>query len=189
MMQRGGILVVSGLAAVGLAVLAGGAAGQQQQRQQQPPAQAQPQKPLKDSVVGTWALLIDDGVKADGTHVPNFGPNPDGQLILTPDGHYSLQIARTVNRPKFASNSRTNGTAEENKAAIAGTASAFGTYAVDPAAKTITFHIESSLFPNQEGQKETRVITASTDEVLTYNNPKPGNPAYEHAEVMWKKAK
>src|SRR5580704_14104857 len=109
------VFVISGMAALGLALLPAVAVGQQQQRPAPPAAaQAQPEKPLKDAVVGTWALLIDDGVKADGTHVANFGPNPEGQLILTPDGHYSLQIARTVNRPKFASNSRTNGTAEEN---------------------------------------------------------------------------
>ena len=187
------VFVISGMAALGLALLPAVAVGQQQQQQQRqapPPApQAQPGKPLKDLVVGTYTLLIDDGVKADGTHVPNFGPNPDGLLILTADGHYSVQMMRTINRPKFASNNRTGGTADENKAAIAGTNSAFGTYTVDPADKSITFRIQASLFPNQEGARQKRMITAATDEVLTYNNPMPGNREFQHAEVMWKKVK
>jgi hypothetical protein len=189
-MHRRGVFVISGMA-LGLALLPGGAVGQQQQRQATPPApQAQqPAKPLKEQVVGTYTLLIDDGVKADGTHVPNFGPNPDGLLILAADGHYSVQMMRTINRPKFASNNRTTGTADENKAAVAGTNSAFGTYTVDPADKSITFVIQASLLPNQEGQKQKRMITAATDEVLTYNNPRPGNREFEHAEVMWKKVK
>ena len=86
-MHRRGVFVISGIA-LGLALLPGGAFGQQQQQRQAPPPQAQqPAKPLKDQVVGTYTLLVDDGVKADGTHVPNFGPNPDGLLILTADGH------------------------------------------------------------------------------------------------------
>ena len=48
--------------------------------------------------------------RSDGTHVPNFGPNPMGMLIFTADGHYSLQIER-AGRPKFAANTRTGGTA------------------------------------------------------------------------------
>jgi hypothetical protein len=184
------VFVISGMAALGLALLPAVAVGQQQQRPAPPAAaQAQPEKPLKDAVVGTWALLIDDGVKADGTHVANFGPNPEGLLILTADGHYSVQMMRTINRPKFASNNRTGGTADENKAAVAGTNSAFGTYTVDPADKSITFHIQASLLPNQEGARQKRMITAATDEVLTYNNPMPGNREFQHAEVMWKKVK
>src|SRR5258708_4013781 len=110
------VFVISGMAALGLALLPAVAVGQQQQRQAPPAAaQAQPEKPLKDAVVGTWALLVDDGVKADGTHVANFGPNPEGLMILTADGHYSVQMMRTINRPKFASNNRTTGTADENK--------------------------------------------------------------------------
>jgi hypothetical protein len=186
------VFVISGMA-LGLALLPAVALGQQQQQRQAPPpapqAQAQPGKPLKDLVVGTYTLLIDDGVKADGTHVPNFGPNPEGMLILTADGHYSVQMMRTINRPKFVSNNRTTGTADENKAAVAGTNSAFGTYTVDPADKSITFSIQASLLPNQEGGRQKRMITAATDEVLTYNNPMPGNREFQHAEVMWKKLK
>src|SRR5215831_3404020 len=130
-MQRWNILGISALV-VGLATAPTGAGAQQ--------------KSAKDLIVGTWTLLLADYIKDDGTHVPGFGPNPDGSLILTADGHYSLQIIRH-GRPAFASKDRLTGTAGENKAAVQGMVSHFGTYRVDEAGKTIAFHLEASSFP------------------------------------------
>ena len=107
--------------------------GQAQNAQQRPPAAEQkapaaPPKPMKEAIVGTWSLLIDDAVKADGTHAPNFGPNPIGVAMFGADGHFSVTITR-AGRPKFASNNRTTGTADENKAVVTGSNAFFGTYA------------------------------------------------------------
>src|SRR6516164_9508473 len=121
-MHRCNVVGISTLA-VALAMLPGGASAQQ--------------KSIKDQIVGTWTLLIDDGVKDDGTHVPGYGPNPEGSLIFTADGHYALQIFRN-SRPAFVSKDRLSGTADENKAAVHGMIAHFGTYAIDEAGKTIT---------------------------------------------------
>ncbi len=172
-MHRWNILGISALA-VGLAMVSGSAIAQQ--------------KSIKDQLVGSWTLLLDDNIKDDGTHVPSYGPNPEGSLIFTADGHYSLQIAR-YGRPAFASKDRLTGTANENKAAITGMISHFGTYAVDQTGKTITFRIEASSFPNWDGTTQKRAVTAVTDEVLTYNNPAPTTSGYVRAELAWKKAK
>jgi hypothetical protein len=123
---------------------------------------ARPAKGLKDQLVGAWTLLLADGVRPDGTQVPNFGPNPIGTLIFTPGGRYSLQIMRVVNRAPFGSNNRDTGTADENKAVAQGTISHFGTYTVDEAGKTIDFRVEGSSFPNWENTNQKRLITAIT---------------------------
>jgi len=159
---------------VGLVMLPGGATAQQ--------------KSIKDQIVGAWTLLLADNIKDDGSHVPGFGPNPDGTLIFTPDGRYSLQVVRH-GRPAFASKNRMAGTADENKAAVQGMISHFGTYTIDEGGKTLTFRIEASSFPNWDGTVQKRPITAITDEVLTYNNPTLTVPGYVRAEVAWKKAK
>jgi lipocalin-like protein len=172
-MQRRNILGISALV-VGLAMVPGGASAQQ--------------KSIKDQLVGTWTLLLDDNIKDDGTHVPAFGPNPEGSLIFTADGHYSLQIFRH-GRPAFASKDRLTGTADENKAAVQGMISHFGTYMVDEAGKMFTFRIEASSFPNWDATSQKRPVTAITDEVLTYNNPTPTTSGYVRAELAWKKAK
>lgn len=172
-MQRWNILGISALA-VGLATAPTGASAQQ--------------KPIKDLIVGTWTLLLVDNIKDDGTHVPGYGPNPEGSLIFTADGHYSLQIVRH-GRPAFASKDRLKGTADENKAAIQGMISHFGTYKIDEAGKTIAFRIEASSFPNWDATSQTRAVTAITEDVFTYNTPTPSTSGYVRAEAAWKKAK
>jgi hypothetical protein len=172
-MYRSNIIGISALV-VGLAMLPGGASAQQ--------------KSIKDQIVGIWTLLLSDNIKDDGTHVPGYGPNPEGTVIFTPNGHYSLQVMRH-GRPAFASKDRMAGTADENKAAVQGMISHFGTYAIDEAGKSITFHIEASSFPNWNGTEQKRPVTAITDDVLTWNTPAPSAAGFVQAELAWKKAK
>ncbi len=172
-MYRRNIVGISALV-VALAMVPGGAGAQQ--------------KSIKDLVVGAWTLLLADNIKDDGTHVPGYGPNPEGSLIFTADGHYSLQIIR-YGRPAFASKNRMAGSVDENKAAVQGMISHFGTYTVDEAGKAITFRIAASSFPNWDGTVQKRPLTGITDEVLTSNTQAPSAAGYARAEVAWKKAK
>jgi hypothetical protein len=148
------------------------------------------QKSIKDQLVGAWTVLLDDGVKADGTHEPLFGPNPIGSLILSRSGRYSIQVMR-ANRTPFASKNLNTGTPEETKAALQGIVSHFGSYRVDEAKKSLVFHVEGSSFPNLEGLTQNWQIVAITDEVMTLNLPVSAgtNPALGIAtiEVNWKK--
>ena len=124
-MDRRSLLEMMGTAALGGVLVASGAVAQQ--------------KPIKDQLVGAWTLLLDDGVKPDGTQVPIFGPNAVGTLILTSNGRYSLQIMRVVNRAPFASNNRDSGTADENKSVAQGTLSTSApTPSMRPARRSIS---------------------------------------------------
>jgi hypothetical protein len=155
------------------------AAAPTEQKAPAPAPAAQP-KSMKEAIVGTWSLLIDDAVKPDGTHVPNFGPNPMGIAMFGSDGHFSVTIAR-AGRPKFASNNRGTGTADENKAAVAGANAFFGTWAINDADKTLTLRVEGSTYPNLEGTTQKRTITSLTaGDELTWSNPAT------KGEVAWK---
>lgn len=146
----------------------------------------QQQKSLKDQLVGTWTLLLADTVNADKTQTPNFGPNPDGIVVFDASGHYVLVLERS-NLPKFASNNRTTGTPAENKAVVAGTLTHFGTYTVDEAKHTLTFHIQSSSFPNWEGTQQTRPIDIPTADNLKWDTPQASGGG--SAVVYWRRAK
>jgi len=175
-MTRRGIFGALATTALGLVVTINGAAAQQ--------------KSFKELIVGTWTLLISDNVRADGTRVPGFGPNASGTVMFGPDGHYSLQIMRD-SRLKFASNDRSTGTPDENRSAMQGTITHFGTYAIDEAQKTLTFRIESSSYPNWDGTTQKRPITALASDALTWTNPTPsvGPSGFVKSELAWIRAK
>src|SRR5262245_38163020 len=98
-MNRRSILSYSAVAALGLALCSSNAVGQS-----------------GVDLVGTWTIVSAEA----------FGPNPKGLLIFVPDGRYSLMLVR-AELPKYASNNRAQGTAEEYKATGAGSISYLGT--------------------------------------------------------------
>jgi hypothetical protein len=127
------------------------------------------QRSLKEQIVGSWTYVSADTVRPDGTRVPTYGPNPPGLVIFGSDGHYVSLVGR-AGVPKFASNSRTGGTAEENKAAVAGSIATFGRYTVNEADRTLVLNIEFSSFPNWVGTEQKRPFAITGDE-LKYTVP------------------
>jgi hypothetical protein len=126
------------------------------------PATAQSPKDLVGTWVATSNVSEQNGVKSNP-----YGDPPSGMLIFDADGHYGLALSRK-DLPKFASNSRTNGTADENKAAVQGTIAHFGQYVVS--GSDIIFKIEISTYPNFNGTEQKRPFTLKGDE-LTYTVP------------------
>jgi hypothetical protein len=170
-MNRRSIIHLFSIAVLVLCLLPGDAVGQQQS--------------LKQRLVGTWTLVSNDNVASDGTKRQIFGPNPNGVMIFDVNGRFAV-IAVNPARPKFKGNTRLDGTPEENKAAIAGTVAAFGTWSVDEATNTLLTRIDGSLFPNDEGVEQRRLITLEGDELKQVNlNPGSGG----RAEIVFRRAK
>src|SRR3954451_3551640 len=144
--------------ATGLLALLGGAAA------------AQPAKSLKDQIVGTWNFVVAEVMAPDGKKSFPFGETPKGILIFTPDGRFA-QIHVASDAPKIASNNRMTGTPEEYADIMRRSLSVFGTYTVDEAKKTVTYHIVSSTFPNWEGEAQTRTIDTLTADEFRNTNP------------------
>ena len=73
-------------------------------------------------------------------------------MIMTPNGRFSVILIRE-SLPKFASNNRMKGTAEENQAVVQGSLVYYGTYAVvDEKSTQGICHVEGSTFPNWDGE-------------------------------------
>jgi hypothetical protein len=81
----------------------------------------------------------------NGPITNDFSPQPQGRLNFDANGNYSLMVMAS-DSPKFASNDRVSGTANENEAAVKGSISHFGHYSVNNG--DIDFKIEYSTFPN-----------------------------------------
>jgi hypothetical protein len=120
---------------------------------------------LKKHIVGTWELVSAVN-EVDGKKVGDlYGPNPLGQFMFDRNGHFSMFLVARQGRVKFASNNRTAGTPEENKAAVVGFMGEFGTYTINPDSKSITLHIVANSFPNWDGTQQRRDIQFSGDEM------------------------
>jgi len=121
-----------------------------------------PAQGLKQQIIGTWQVVsaVND---VNGQKVEPLGPHPMGYFVFTSDGHLSTNIVKP-GLPKFASNNRLTGTAEENKAVVQGNISTFGTYTVD-SENSITFHITGSSYPNFTGTTQKRGIEITGDQL------------------------
>jgi hypothetical protein len=172
-MNRRNIFSLSAIAAVGLALLPGSGFAQQ--------------KSLKDQLVGTWTFVSQKYKFPDGKTTDIFGPNAKGILMLEPGGGAAYVSMRTA-LPKFASNDRLKGTAEENKAVVEGSYAFFGTYTVNEPDHSFTVHVEGSTFPNFDGADQKRAFTLAGDE-LRYSNPVATIGQGAVVEAVWRRAK
>lgn len=135
-------------------------------------AVAQPAKALKEQLAGTWKLVSIVNTRVDGSKYELFGPDASGSLMFDQDGNYSLQIFRRDRKP-FAG-ARMEGTAEENKVAVQGMISHFGTYALDEQDRSITFKVESSSYPNWDRTEQKRNVVVLVDR-MSWSDPAPAS--------------
>ena len=141
----------------------------------------------KDRLVGTWTYESVVVERTGGAKVAPFGPDPKGFITLSADGRYSLQLIRP-DIPKIASKDRLSGTAEENRAVAQGVLSQFGTYSVNEAEGTLTLHVETSSFPNENGTDHERIITSISADKLQWTNPTPTTPGIAYSALRRAKA-
>jgi hypothetical protein len=146
----------------------------------------QPAKTLAEQFVGTWTLVELFYTTQNGTRIDSLGSDPMGRLRLDADGTFTLQIMRR-GLPKFKSNNREQGTAEENRAVVQGTVSYYGTYSVNEKDKIFAVHIEACSYPNFEGADQQRPFTLKGD-ILTFTN-KNSSVAGSSVQQTWRRIK
>ncbi len=144
-----------------------------------PSALAQTAKDL----VGSWILESDLNTTSDGRKIQPFGSDPKGTAIFDSGGHFAIVISRP-DLPKFASNNRMQGTAEENEAIVRGSIAFFGTYSVGDGA--IIQHIEGGTWPGWVGTDQKRTITsfAANEQTWTTISSFGGT-----SELHWRRVK
>jgi len=120
-------------------------------------------------LIGTWTL-VSVVTERDGRKFDTYGPNAKGLLVFDGDGRYSV-IFISGDLPSFVSGNRSSGTADENKAVVAGSIAHFGTYVVDEADRSFTLQIDRATFPNWNGKVSKRAFVIKGDE-LHFNDPR-----------------
>jgi hypothetical protein len=132
-------------AAFALALLPGGGIAQQNR--------------LKDQVSGVWTLISDEHTSPEGAIQQPLGRNPKGILILDSGGRYAMVLFKS-DRPRLRSR-----TPQELLAATKDSIAQFGTWSVDEAERTLTWHREGALIPNFEGTDFKVSVELSGDEL------------------------
>ena len=150
-MNRRNILSLCAMTTLGIALMPGSALAQT----------------AKD-IVGIWKQVTNINIAPDGRKSEPFGPNPNAIITFDANGRFVLVNTRP-DLPKFASNNRMQGTAEENKAIVQGSIAYFGTYSV--VGKVIVEKVEGSTWPNWIGTEQKRPIISLTGDEMKVTVP------------------
>ena len=106
-----------------------------------------------NQVLGTWRM-VSAQIDPEGRDQPAYGPKPNSLLVFTSNMHY-IEVLTDSTIPKFASEERGKGTAEENARAMSGSIAFFGTYTVDASGVFSGNRVVGSTFPNWIGSSRT----------------------------------
>jgi len=130
-------------------------------------------------LVGTYAVKSFWNVQGD-KRTELYGPHPEGLMRLDASGRYAVVLIRP-DLPKFASNNRVTGTAEEYKAVALGSFVHLGTYTVAECHSIC--HREKSSYPNWDGEVQRRKLTVTGDELKYEVSSTMGGTS----TVVWKR--
>jgi Lipocalin-like domain len=119
-------------------------------------------------IVGTWKQVTNINIAPDGRRTEPFGPNPNAIITFDANGRF-VTVTTRPDLPKFASNNRMQGTAEENKAMVQGRIAYSGTYSVVD--KVIVEKVEGSTWPNWTGTEQKRPIISLTGDEMKVTVP------------------
>lgn len=141
---------------------------------------------VNNKVVGAWRPLSIE-VRQNGQTSTPFGPRPGGLLVFAENLHF-VEVMNDPDVPPFASGAQGGGTAEENRAAVAGSLGLYGTYTVDADGNFTGNHVDGSTFPNWNGDdRDATQLTETVDgDTMTETfRPAPGVDVH----IVWERVR
>jgi len=121
------------------------------------PASASAQDVAKQ-LVGTWKLTSWVVQIIGGESIEPYGPNPNGRIVMTPEGHWSVIVTGA---------NRTAGTTPEAKTALMDTMLAyFGKYSIDGDRITVDVEMSSNEIYVGPLRQQTRFFTVDGDKLV-----------------------
>jgi hypothetical protein len=132
--------------------------------------QSNPDQKLRDQLPGAWRLVSIETIKPNGEVIyPFYGKHPEGLLMYDRGGWMSVQIVSDPRPTVPAADSREDFLAapvDQKAKAIDGYYGYVGTWTVDAAKRTVTHHIEQSLYPAERGENGTRHLVLQGDRLI-----------------------
>ena len=128
--------------------------------------EAPPQRPLSESLVGTWELRSREDHTASGERRidPSLGENPIALLVYDRAGHFAAQFMK---RDRSAEpETPASVAAPNNTGARGGYDAYFGQYTVDDVRGTVTQRLVGALSKENVGHVLTRGMSVTGDELV-----------------------
>lgn len=156
-------------------------------------AQAACSRPLSDNLVGTWEMVEEQDLDAQG-QVRATDRDVSGMLVYTTEGRVAVQIMYRHGRPTVSTANDVESTglglgnvrwgAEAAQATIDTYDAYFGTYAVDAPKGLVTHRVMGELRPPGLGAQYERRFEFHGDE-LWLSSPDPK----QHWRIVWRRVK
>jgi hypothetical protein len=147
---------------------------------------AQPQG--AEHIIGVWRLVSFVEQRPNGEVVPSgrYGPRVTGMLAYDKSGAMMAQLMNP-DRPLFAADNATQGTAAEVKAAFDGYNAYFGTFSVDARASIIRHKVSGNLFPNAVGTEFVRRYRVAGDSLILELPPMAIQGEQRVVRLIWRR--
>ena len=107
---------------------------------------------LIPEITGTYGLYDWQGTRPDGSSVFPYGPEARGQLMLSADGHMSMQLEKNK-RPALGTDKYETLDSSQVLEAYKGFFSYYGSYSLVPDSSIVVFEITGSKQPDWVGRK------------------------------------
>jgi hypothetical protein len=133
-------------------------------------------------IKGTWRLVAWRRIAPDGSVSLPLGPDPQGLLTYTSDGHMSVVMV-SAGRPPIASDDPVGGDVEARAEAYSTCLAYTGTYVVRDGG-TVVHYVQQSLYPNWSGTEQPRSITDRDGQLVLTTPSQAGVPATVN-EITW----
>lgn len=134
---------------------------------------------METRFVGTWLLVSQHTVFADGASVPSRGENPVGVIMYDAVGNMAVQLMRTDEYAGDYTDLR------DLRTAMSGYHAYFGRYEVDEAAHVVRHHVVGSAYPPYRGTTQVRAYTF-VDDTLTLKAQSPDQDATR--VLVWRRS-
>lgn len=135
---------------------------------------------LRSRIVGAYSLASVYDQLADGKKNDTWGAGVEGSALYTPSGFFSVQIIAA---------DRHSGSGQGPRDPIGPIVTYYGTYTIDEASKTISYHFQRSSFPAWNGIDRKTSIESLTDSDLDTISTVKGDPKLGDftAHLNWKR--
>lgn len=139
--------------------------------------------------IGLWQLIDVNFYRVNNEIVKLYGQAPRGMIMYDAHGRMAVQIMQR-DRPALPKSRTAENALGDYATILRGYIAYFGTYDVDETARTVTHHLQGSLFPDWVGTDLVRQYEFSNDNQMLILTTAPSALRGEtlRGEIIWQRA-